>query len=468
VADGESAYHLKHLARLEQALADIQANEFDVLTFWKTDRMWRGKSAARAVYLIEQIEESGGTVEFVTEPHLNFNPAIPKIARDQMLMGAFGASHAESQAKADRTRMDIASKRASGSAHGKAPWGYAVECQTCGKITCRLEDGSVERCGHKDNKRFVPTDLGRRWIPVIYDLVLQGHSLRNIAEYLTNQGVPTTGGKIWHEAFLARLVQNPAYKGTRRGGGPNLQIEALVSPTTWDEAQLSLASRARIGRMSTTQPKALLRPVCGRCFGIQREGCTDGVSPMYRQPRGRQRTIVYRCFGHGPQRIGCGAEIPADQLDSAVITMISGDMRKHTERVFVPGDDHAEQLSRLREKAMEAYRRGDRAVFHELDAQADELEKQPSTRPHWREVEQEITRGDYFLSLDSEARREYLKEWRPVARQEDGRVLVDLDAYTAEHGVKIALRTDASTAPSFTISTAAEQVRISMAAGERE
>jgi hypothetical protein len=167
----------------------------------------------------------------------------------------------------------------------------------------------------------VPTDLGRRWIPVIYDLVINGNSLRNVAEYLTNNGVLTTSGKTWHEAHLARLVQNPAYKGTRRGGGPNMTLEALVGPTIWDAAQLSLASRARVGRVSTTQPKALLRPVCGHCFGIQREGCTDGVSPMYRQIPGRKPLIlVYRCFGHGPQRIGCGAEIPLDQLDSAVVT----------------------------------------------------------------------------------------------------------------------------------------------------
>jgi hypothetical protein len=73
-------------------------------------------------------------------------------------------------------------------------------------ITRRLEDGSgsaaaprsrrtsVERCAHKDNKRFVPTDLGRHWIPVIYDLVINGQSARDIAEYLTNSGVPTKRG----------------------------------------------------------------------------------------------------------------------------------------------------------------------------------------------------------------------------------------------------------------------------------
>jgi hypothetical protein len=98
---------------------------------------------------------------------------------------------------------------------------------------------------------------------------------------------------------------------------------------------------------------------------------------------------------------------------------------------------------------------------------AAELEEQPSTRPHWREVELDITRGQYFLGLDGDGQREYLKKWRPVARVEDGQVLIDLDAYTAEHGVGIALRTDGSTQSGFTISSAAEQVRIAVAAGAR-
>jgi DNA invertase Pin-like site-specific DNA recombinase len=459
VSDGLSAYHGKHIPDLEQAIADMEADLYDVLTFWASDRMWRGKSLATVLGYIERLE-AVGAVEFVNEPHLNNRDQDPMV-RNILFANAFGMSYSESKRKAERTRMDIASKRANGSAHGKAPWGYAVECQTCGKVTRRLGDGSKDRCGHKDNKRFVPTELGRQWVPVIYHLVLKGYTLRNIAEYLTNEGVPTASGRIWHQGVLLRLVGNTAYKGMRRGS-PEMKIEALVSPTTWDEAQLAISSRARIGRVTTTQPKALLRPVCGRCYGIEREGCTDGVSPMYRQ-RG-----VYRCFGHGPQRRGCGAEIPVEKLDGAVIDMLSRDTRTHTELEFVAGDDRADEISRLRERGAEAMRRGDYGRATQCMQEAAELEKQPSTRPHWRQKETKITRGQHFLSLDSAAQREYLQKWRPVARLEGGRVLIDLDAYTAEHGVKIALRTDASTASSFTISTAAEQVRISVAAGERE
>jgi hypothetical protein len=179
------------------------------------------------------------------------------------------------------------------------------------------------------------------------------------------------------------------------------------------------------------------------------------------------RYPVYRCFGHGPQRKSCRAEVPVNMLDSAVIRMLSRDTRPHTEMVFVPGDDHADEISRLRQRAMDAYRRNDKAEFRQLDEQADELESQPSVRPHWDEVERDhLTRGQYFLGLNSDSQREYLQRWRPVCRMENGKVLVDLDAYTDEHGVKIGLRTDSSAEPGFTVSVTTEQVRISVVAGD--
>jgi DNA invertase Pin-like site-specific DNA recombinase len=457
--DGKSAFHGRQIPALERAVEDMEAGEYEVLVFWAADRMWRGESLAKALAYVERVHTAGGRVEFVKDAHLNVagDSNMAPWVRNMLFAQAFGVANAESERKRQRTQMDIEHHKATGSVHSRPPWGYKI-------------------VGAKDNKSFVPTETGRRWIPVIYDLVINGRSLRYIVEYLTSEAVPTQKGNIWGEGTLAGLIANPAYKGMRRGGGPNLKIEALVSPTTWDEAQLALASRARIGRGTTKQPsKALLRPVCGQCFGIARDGCTDGVSPMYRVIRAyskrrgpkAQRGPVYRCTGHGPQRTGCDAEIPVEQLDRAVIVMLSVDMRPHVERVFVPGDDRADQISRLHDQAAEAMRQGDYERSIQCMKDAAELEKQPSTRPHWDEVERDITRGEHFASLDDDARREYLKRWRPVARVEDGRVLIDLDAYTDEHGVKIGLRTDGSTKPALTIrSGLAGDVRISVPAGQ--
>jgi hypothetical protein len=136
------------VAQLEQAISDMEADLYDLLLFWASDRMWRGKSLATILGYIERLE-AVGAVEFVNEVHLNNRDQDPMV-RNILFANAFGISYGESKRKADRTRMDIASKRSRGSAQGKAHWGTRVECQTCGSVTRRLEDGTVERCGCRD------------------------------------------------------------------------------------------------------------------------------------------------------------------------------------------------------------------------------------------------------------------------------------------------------------------------------
>jgi hypothetical protein len=48
---------------------------------------------------------------------------------------------------------------------GRIPWGYVTE-------------------GPKYDRRLAATDLGREYIPRIYDMVIAGHSLADICEWL--------------------------------------------------------------------------------------------------------------------------------------------------------------------------------------------------------------------------------------------------------------------------------------------
>jgi hypothetical protein len=91
---------------------------YDVLTFWASDRMWRGKSLTAVLGYIERLE-AVGSVEFVNEPHLNNRDQDPMV-HNILFANAFGVSYGGSKRKAERTRMDIASKQASGSAMPEA------------------------------------------------------------------------------------------------------------------------------------------------------------------------------------------------------------------------------------------------------------------------------------------------------------------------------------------------------------
>jgi DNA invertase Pin-like site-specific DNA recombinase len=406
VCDDMSAYHGKHVPELERAIEDMEAGRYDVLTFWASDRMWRGKSLATILGYIERLEVNG-YVEFVNEPHLN-NRDLDPMVRNILFANAFGMSYAESKRKSERTRMDIADKKSRGNAHGRPAWGMVVKCRVCGTVTERAEDNSIIKCSHKDTKDFVYTDEGRKYLPVIFDLIIQGKSARTVAQWLDSEGVSTSNGGKWHEGYITnRIIKNKTYMGHRPNAG-NLEVEAIISPTTWKQANAALAARYRPGRDATKREKALLKPFCAACYGEVREGCSTGRSPMYRVyvGSGENRRAYYRCTGAGPQRKGCGAPmIPCEDLDSFVTAMASSNPNPHTDRVFIPGDDQADQIEALKLSLDSATNRAEsNSIWDAIEA----LETQPSVSAHWEDKETGQTEGDYFTGLDSKAQREYL------------------------------------------------------------
>lgn len=403
VVDGKSAYHGKQIPALERAVTDMESGQFDVLVFWKADRMWRGESLAKALAYVERIHNTGGRIEFVKDSHLNITPdsSVPAWVRNMLFAQAFGVANAESQNKSDRSKMDIAYHKEIGSVHGRAPWG-------------------MEIVGEKDHKSLVYTDEGRIWIPLIFQAVIDGKSCREIAMWLDAEGIkPMNGGK-WNEYTICnRIIKNKTYMGKRPNAG-NLEVEAIVTATIWKQANESLTARYRPGRSTTKKEKALLKPICQVCYGQSREGCESGISPMYRL-HSKYGVIgeadYYRCAGAGPQRKGCGAPmIPCQVLDAYVTMFVTQNTKPHTEPVFVAGDDRADEIESLR---LSLDRAGSRQESNAIWDEIERLEAMPSVRPHWEDKETDTTEGDYFQGLDRLAQHKYLSELEILAKMDD-------------------------------------------------
>jgi DNA invertase Pin-like site-specific DNA recombinase len=376
-----SAYHGRQLGKLQQAIDDMQAGEFDVLVCSASSRLWRGRSAARAVVMIEDAEERGARFDFVGEPHLNTNPEMPKQALDAMRMQAFGVNRIESDMKSERSKNTHAMHRATGSVSGREPWGTVITCEDCGHVTTRLEDGSVSRCGHKHAKKYVATDEARRLIPQIIARAIKGESTMSMAPWLSNKTLDT-----WHETLVGRII--------RRGS-----FYADLGLVTHSDASAALAayeSRARGGRTASVRDPALLVPVCPcgakmyRCFGGK-----DGL-----------RDAWYRCYAK------CGRKmLRCSDLDAVVTEAMESDLSPHKERVWVAGTDAADKAAKLRAEAMKAYAAGDKARFLELDAQADVLDAEKKVRPHWELQEVPgVTEASYFSAMTREQQREYMRK----------------------------------------------------------
>lgn len=423
VVHGLSASKGKHQAMLDKVFADMAAGEYTVLVVWASDRIER-RGALAALTLAESARKAGGRIEYVKEPHLNATNEMS----DTMLALAGDMARQESKRKSERVIIKQNALRSAGSAVGRAAWGYEI-------------------VGRDGRKLFVPTEIGRTYIPQIFARITNGESLRTVAAWLDAEKVRTTNGKPWNEGYLGnRLIKNPVYYGQRRNAG-QLETEGLVSYSTWLDANAKLASRAKPGRSTVVRDKAMLAPVCGNpeCNATgsscaehsSRDGnCPDCLSkhpsPMYRVygGYGAARKPYYRCTGSGPRRTGCGNMLPLSELDEIVTeTMLSDHVNEHVEKVFIPGNDRSGEIGKLRQQAMDAYASGDKALFLKLDAKADELAALPSVAPHWEDKKTGITRGAHFAALDATGRREYISHQIVWAHKEaDGLPIVTVKA----------------------------------------
>src|ERR1035438_5144815 len=405
VIHGASAFkgNKKFDAFWAQVLAEFKGSDINVLVVWNLKRLDRKLHATR---MIEQIVELGGRVEFVTQPHLN---QLSTMGGRISLTVEQEIAHAESLDKGKAVKIKQEANRRNGSVNGRAPWGYQIVKQADGR------------------KIFAPTSDGRKCIPVVFQMLIDGASLRDVAALLTDERVSTAQDayvvigplRQWNEGYLGnRLVKNPVYYGARRNAGA-LATEGLVTYSVWQQANAALASRNRPGRGTVANAKALLAPVCGNpdcdATGIK-------PSPMYRVYTGKNQNRVpwYRCTGSGPQRKGCGFMRRCDELDATVLElMLADDGQEHYERVFIPGDDRSDEIGRLRESAMNAYAKRDMGRFAELDAQANELDSLPKVAPHWENKSTGRTEALYFALLDADAQRQELaRRWAVVASRD--------------------------------------------------
>jgi DNA invertase Pin-like site-specific DNA recombinase len=302
VIHGKSAYHGKHQKDLDQALEDMRHGEIAVLTIWHSDRLERRPGKALLDVLAE-VSDAGGRVESVQEPTLGQTDFGSQV----MTFIAGLNNYDKSKHIAEQVQLAYDQIRANGGTVSRAPWGYITE-------------------GPKLNRRLVPTDTCRTYVPLIFQRCIDGDSCRTIARWLDAEHVPTTTGKLWHEGSVRDLIRNGTYAGRRmrraaKGDKSRTRITfqdcpeaAVIDMDTWQRANDALKTRDKRGpdspRTDTAKP-LLAKLRCLRCG-----------SPMYRHqnwhsgnPSGR---YTYRCFGKAPQRKGCGNLVPLAETELIV------------------------------------------------------------------------------------------------------------------------------------------------------
>ena len=156
------------------------------------------------------------------------------------------------------------------------------------------------------------------------EMILSGHSYRDIAWWLNGNGHLSTGGFEWNKLTVRKLLENPRYGGIRRLDDQDYagKWEPVFDRATWQRLQAVMASR-RTGSPGDGSPayakKYLLTGIakCGKCGmhlsghqrrDVLRDGRKGELLPRY----------ICRSWGDKQKAYGCGGirrhAIPMDHF----------------------------------------------------------------------------------------------------------------------------------------------------------
>jgi DNA invertase Pin-like site-specific DNA recombinase len=397
---------------LDAMLHDVREGTIKVLVCWHSDRLER-RGPEYVFRLLSQVRDADGSIESVQEPDFGRQSFAGQATT------AINAviAHEKSEHLAKQVKLAHDRIRANGGVGpGGTLWGYRIE-------------------GPKYNKKLIPTDLCREYAPKIFDRVIAGDSWREIAAWLDVEGVSTKRGGKWNEGSIRKIVQNRVYAGRLQNEAKTKTLaycEPVIWPDTFDRAQDALKRRPHRGPMKKYDQPMLVNLKCARCED----------SPMYRirlkSRDGKFHYLYYRCAGRGAQRKGCGNMIPLDDLERTVrvwILVVSNE--PHQVKYWVEGTNWDSEISNIKQDMREAVEAEEFGKLAELQAQLEDYRNRKVAKGHWDYEDTDLTKGQYFASLDRDGQREYLRTHdiraEKAAKGHAGtRLVIDGEECTAE------------------------------------
>lgn len=301
---------------------------YDAIVAYKSDRLSRAEWADEIQ--IRLWAQEHGKELFIISPALHWPPSNQA---EQLSWEIFASqAHEEWKNTSERYRRMQRYLKSQGKLVGRPPFGYEV---------------ADAEGGHKT---LVPNELGRRYVPEIFERCIAGESLRTIAHWLDSEGVQPLNSTAWNTNSVRKIVLSPTYTGRRAEQDPKtkefgrtiLRCEALVETATWRRAREALTNRPRRGPMKNAD-KALLSGVlyCVGCRG-----------PMYRNHKpGGRKIPYYYCVGVYPARKStCKFMVTCEALDAAVDDFFVSLNMPIMERAVVPGRDYWEEIEEIEQQ----------------------------------------------------------------------------------------------------------------------
>lgn len=257
-------------------LLSMDSSVADMVGVSELSRISRQKELMSVLYTINEILDNGLDVLFLDDTSKVYSAHAELKLVDIITLTVKAHSAAEERDKiATRMRTGKLTKVNSNPyayAGGIVPYGFKV-----------IDNPNYS--GQKNNipakKLMVIDELKVKDIHLIYQLVLNGTTLRDAAKKMNSMGLVTQHNKPFCETSISKIIKNPIYNGRRRFKRLDLQLEKIISDEDWNRAQVCVSENQLFKEKSTKNfnpLKGLVFCPCGYALMLHKMVRRDGSS----------------------------------------------------------------------------------------------------------------------------------------------------------------------------------------------
>ncbi len=283
--EGVSGLGTRRREGFNQMIGDALAGRIDLIVTKSVSRFAR--NTVDSLTTIRKLKENGVEVYFEKENIWTFD------SKGELLI----------------TLMSSLAQEESRSISENVTWGQRKRMAD-GKVTIPYKHFLGYRKGSDGLPEIVPeeAELVRR----IYRMFIEGRAVSRIARTLTDEGIPTPGGKQkWQNSVIESILTNEKYKGDARlqkkfttyfltkkmkvneGEVPQYYVRnshpAIIEPEAWDQVQKEMQKRKANPRQRYCSSPFSGKILCGDC------GCVYGSKVWHSTDQ--YRCVIWQCNG---------------------------------------------------------------------------------------------------------------------------------------------------------------------------
>jgi site-specific DNA recombinase len=270
----DAGYSAKNMNRpaLQQLIKDSESHLFDVVIYWRLDRLTRKSKDFHK--LVEQLEHNKVGIKSATE-QIDTTTAVGRF----QLELSVSLAQLERETISERVFFVMEERNRKGLRNGSpAPIGYTL-----------------------DNGKLIAHEEQAKLVRRIFALYIEGNGMKQIAHILTREGINGNYNSLFSGAAIKYILENPAYIGlvrwnyidktnkrTHKEITAESTHEAIVSNELFQQVQDEIKRRGSSGKAMTSHFlfSSVLR--CARCNYPM-----HGFSYL----KGLKRYKTYRCGG---------------------------------------------------------------------------------------------------------------------------------------------------------------------------